>query len=411
MQKPSPFIRPLIDLELEKGAVSLNKDPQAASAIKKVAIIQREIPHYRVRFFEELYIQGRASNLDIHVYTGAPQTSLWSGFPFHVLSLRYFGNKKTASYWMSGLKEEIEGSDIVVAPQELQCLTVPYLWMKRKHICKAWIWWGHGYNFQASVRPSISTNVKEAFKRFMTRRGDGIITYTAKGAEFWRAQGIPIDKVQPYYNTIDVDGLKLAGANIRAEDLQGIRASLMLRGKQVLLFSGRLYAEKKVDFLLRSFAILKKTYPDVALLIIGDGLERQRLEALQTYLRLTDVHFLGEVVAEKDTAPFFSLADLLVLPSLVGLAIVHGFAFGLPLVTTNAPGHGPEIEYLTQENGVVTPLDEQAYAEALQSLLSSPANLQRMKAKALEQSLSLSLSKSANHFLTLLRSVRSTAAL
>ena len=40
--------------------------------MRKVSIIQREIPHYRIRFFEELYAQGNLQDLDIRVYTGAP---------------------------------------------------------------------------------------------------------------------------------------------------------------------------------------------------------------------------------------------------------------------------------------------------------------------------------------------------
>ncbi len=284
-------------------------------------------------------------------------------------------------------------------------MTVPYLWLKRRHICKKWLWWGHGYNFQAMVHPTLSLSIKEGIKRFMTRHGDGIITYTPKGAEYWHTRGMPVGKAQPYFNTIDVEGLKHAGANVRDEDVRRIQVTLMLRGKQVLLFSGRLYAGKRVDFLLRAFALLKRSYDNVALLIIGDGLERQRLEALRTSLRLPDVHFLGELVAEQDAAPYFSLADLLVLPSQVGLAIVHGFAFGLPLATTDFPGHGPEIEYLTQETGIVASSTEQAYAEALISLLASSVALKRMQAKAREQSDSLCLSRSVSHFVSLLRSM------
>lgn len=82
---------------------------------------------------------------------------------------------------MHGLEKAIAGSDIVVVPQELECLTVPYLWAKRKQICNSWIWWGHGYNFQAPARPSVGAYFKKALKRFMTRRADGLITYRGLG--------------------------------------------------------------------------------------------------------------------------------------------------------------------------------------------------------------------------------------
>ena len=374
--------------------------------MRKVSIIQREIPHYRIRFFEELYAQGRLQDLDIQVCAGAPpaRTTSSIAFPYQVLSVRRFGTMNSSSFWMYELEKALAGSDIVVAPQELQCLTVPYLWAKRRWICSSWIWWGHGYNFQASVRPSPIMEIKEAFKRFMTRRSDGLITYTEGGADYWRKQGLPKDWVTPYYNTIDVEELRKARANITEQQLIEMRRQLGVGGKRVLLFSGRLYPEKNVDFLLKAFALLKKIYPDVALLIIGDGEERKKLERLTTELNLHDVHFLGELVEAKDTAVYFSLADLMVLPSLVGLAIVHGFAFGLPLHTTDSPGHGPELDYLSGKNGIMTKHDVVQYAETIASLFFSPHKLDAMKQAAMAQGDELQLPHSARRFVSGIRS-------
>jgi glycosyltransferase involved in cell wall biosynthesis len=299
---------------------------------------------------------------------------------------------------MSGLEKAITGSDIVVAPQELQCLTVPYLWVKRRRICKSWIWWGHGYNFQASLRHTALTKIKETIKRAMTRRADGLITYTARGTEYWRQQGLPESRVVPFYNTIDVEGLRKAGAEISQQQRMELKRKLGLEGKYVLLFSGRLYAEKKVDFLLKAFAVLKDSYPDVVLLIIGDGEERDNLEQMATRLGHHDVHFLGELVDSKETAAYFSLADLLVIPGAVGLAIVHGFAFGLPLITTESPGHGPELEYLSRENGAMTRSDSSQYAETIGALLSSPQKLDAMKRSAMAQGDALHLPHSVRRF-------------
>ena len=240
--------------------------------------------------------------------------------------------------------------------------------------------------------------MKEAAKGFMTRRADGLITYTERGAEYWRKRGLPEDRVMPYYNTIDVDELRRAAAEIGEPQRLELRRKLILEGKQVLLFSGRLYAEKKVDFLLRAFALLKESRSDLSLLIIGDGEERNRLQQTAKRLELQDVHFLGEIVTPKDTAAYFSLADLMVIPSLVGLVIVHGFAFGLPLITTDSPGHGPELEYLTENNGVMTGRDPSRYAEAIRMLLSSPPRLEAMKRSALAQGDTLKLEYSVRRF-------------
>ena len=238
----------------------------------------------------------------------------------------------------------------------------------------------------------------------MTRRADGVITYTASGAEYWRQQGLPEDRVIPYYNTIDVEELRKAGAAIIEQQLMKLTQEFAFEGKRVLLFSGRLYAGKKIDFLLKAFAILKKTYPGVALLIIGNGEERSKLEQLAAELKLQDVHFLGEIVDPKDTAAYFTLADLMVIPALVGLAIVHGFAFGLPLITTDAPGHGPEIEYLVGDAGVITQPSELDYASAIASILNSQDRLAAMRKAAVAQGDVLYLSHSVGRFVNGIRS-------
>lgn len=377
----------------------LARRPEAYPDMRKVSVIQREIPHYRIRFFEELYAQGRLQDLDIHVYCGVPPVQKTSSnFSCHVLPVRYFGGMKSTVHWLRGLGEAIVGSDVVVAPQELQCLTIPYLWVRRKQICKTWIWWGHGYNFQAAVRPSVRMAMKERIREFVTRRGDGLLTYSDRGADYWRARGVPEGWARPYYNTIDVEEVRKARAEIRETQRLELRRKLILEGKHVLLFSGRLYAEKRVDVLLRAFAVLKRSCPNVALLIMGDGEEREGLHQLAKALELQDVHFLGEVVTPKATAEYFSLADLLVIPGLVGLAIVHGFACGIPIVTTSVEGHGPEIEYLSESNGVMTQLDILEYANALAGVMASPHRLEAMKRSAMAKGDDLKLSHSVQRF-------------
>jgi len=373
--------------------------------MQRVSIIQREIPHYRVRFFEELYAQGRLQDLDIHVYCAVPPAQRTTcSFPYRVHAVRHIGAGRQSAYRLLGLEKVITGSDVIVAPQELQCLTVLSLWAKRKRVCKTWIWWGHGYNFQATVRPSIMTRIKETIKGFVTRRADGLITYTEKGANYWRQRGFPEHRVIPYYNTIDVEELRRAAAAIGEPERLELRKKLMLEEKHVLLFSGRLYFEKRVDFLLRAFALLKKSRPDVSLLIIGDGEERNGLQQLAEELELHDVHFLGEIVNPKDTAAYFLLADLMVIPSLVGLVIVHGFAFGLPLLTTDSPGHGPELDYLSESNGVMTKMDVYEYVNAIEILLSSPQKLQVTRRSAKAQGDDLQLGHSVRRYIEGVRS-------
>ncbi len=233
----------------------------------------------------------------------------------------------------------------------------------------------------------------------MIERGDGLITYTSSGADYWRARGMAPNRVIPYFNTLDVQGLREAATNVKNEDLERVRRRFTLEGKHVLLFSGRLYPEKQVDFLLEAFSLLQRRNPNVALLILGDGSEREMLEKLCDALNLRQVHFLGEHHDPIQVSVYFQLADLLVIPGLVGLAIVHGFAHGLPIVTTDHDLHSPEIEYLSKENGIQTSHEEKEFADAIGKVLGEKELLASMQLAARRRGDQLTLCESVKRFM------------
>ncbi|MBA2486883.1 MAG: glycosyltransferase [Nitrospira sp.] len=319
------------------------------SHLKPIAIIQRHIPHYRIELFSALEAEARRQGYQLTVFSGEDDSQETMPFSHRALPMRHLSYNKNGPGWMVGLEEAVAGSDVIVAPHELHCPTIPYLWMRRRRLCTSWIWWGHGYNFQVDKQHSLYHWITSTLKNFLIRRGDGLITYTQGGAQHWCDRGVPADRVMPFLNTIDVEGLWQASRLITDAHLAQARKRLRLEDKQVLLFSGRLYAEKQVDFLLQALSHIQLACPNTALLILGDGQERRHLEDLCQTMHLRDVHFLGEITNTIESSLYFRLANLLVIPGLVGLAIVHGFAFTLPLITTQRDFHSPEIEYLSKQ--------------------------------------------------------------
>ncbi len=367
--------------------------------MKKVAIIQKEIPHYRTRFFEVLTQVARAEGFEITVFSGeSSYGSLSPKFSYKIFPSRFMGKLGTGPFWLVGLEQAISGSDVIVAPQELRCLNVLPLWFKRQRLCETWIWWGHGYNHQFSATSGWTRRVKEAVKLYVTRRAAGLITYTPGGAEFWNQKGMSEDWVSPYLNTLDVEGIREVAEHITEQSLAKVRDELGLNGKFVLLFSGRLYREKEVDFLLRAFKLIQRERPNTALLIMGEGDERQALETLVRELGLQQVFFLGGITDPSTSSLYFKLADILAIPGLVGLAIVHGFALSLPLVTTESDFHGPEIEYLTPETGIMTRHDVRDYAEGILTLMEERELLTAMRNASFQRGNDLTFAKSTRRF-------------
>ena len=127
-----------------------------------------------------------------------------------------------------------------------------------------------------------------------------------------------------------------------------------------ITYTGRLEHIKGVNLLIGAFAAVCLEY-DVRLSIVGDGTERDKLEALVRSLNIEDkVTFYGQQV---DIHPYLSDASIFVYPStceeVFGISIIEAMAYGLPCIANNVGGI-PEI-IIDGENGFLTkePTEEQ----------------------------------------------------
>jgi glycosyltransferase involved in cell wall biosynthesis len=97
----------------------------------------------------------------------------------------------------------------------------------------------------------------------------------------------------------------------------------------VVIVVGRLVTLKRVDAVIRA---LSRIEAPIHLLIVGEGPERPRLEAIANELGLRDrVRFTGR----QDPPPFLAAADLFVLPSVIeslGLVYLEAMMMGLPCI-------------------------------------------------------------------------------
>ncbi len=141
-----------------------------------------------------------------------------------------------------------------------------------------------------------------------------------------------------------------------------------------ILFVGRLVAQKGVLTLLRAFQQIQEQERTTALVIVGDGPERQQLQGLASALKLQDsIRFVGWVPYEQ-LPRCYSDADLVVVPSLYepyGRVIVEAMSFGRPVVTTDTEGARDLIQ--EGQTGFIVPInDVPALASKIQYLLTNP---------------------------------------
>lgn len=129
---------------------------------------------------------------------------------------------------------------------------------------------------------------------------------------------------------------------------------------------GRLAPDKGFDLLLRAFALTSERAPGWKLVILGEGAERPRLEALARELGLDGAVTLPGAIATPQL--YLRASGLLAVSSRTesfGIGIVEAFACGLPVVSFDCPNGPRELITHGSDGLLVPPGDVGALAEAL----------------------------------------------
>lgn len=162
------------------------------------------------------------------------------------------------------------------------------------------------------------------------------------------------------------------------------RRHLGLEGT-LLISSGRLAKEKNFEFLIRSLAPLAPEFPDLKLVILGEGDERPTLERLIRDSGMQSQIELPGLVSPRDVPAYLAAADLFVFSSVTetqGLVTLEAMASGLPVAAVDASGTSDVV--VNEENGFLVGLDESAFAGAVRELLQDASLRQRFGERSRE---------------------------
>ena len=149
---------------------------------------------------------------------------------------------------------------------------------------------------------------------------------------------------------------------------------------RLIAMVGTLRKVKGHCYLIEAMPALLPRYPDLHVLLIGDGELKASLELSVCELGLGKrVHFLG---SRSDVPQLLAASDLFVLPSLwegLSMALLEAMATGLPIVASAVSGTVQAIK--PDEGGLlVPPGDVPALVSAIDQLLSDPDRARAMGA-------------------------------
>jgi phosphatidylinositol alpha-mannosyltransferase len=143
------------------------------------------------------------------------------------------------------------------------------------------------------------------------------------------------------------------------------------RASKNILYVGRLEGRKGVKYLLHAFRQLQDWHPDLKLDILGDGVDRAKLEMLADDLELKNYEFLGYRPNDEKIKRFQS-ADLYCSPALFGegfgMVLLEAMATGVPAVVGDNPGYASVMKGIGALS-LVNPKDTLQFARRLELML------------------------------------------
>lgn len=339
----------------------------------RVALQQRVLPAYRTLLFDALAAACRdglclfagqpqihenitsAQGLQVATYVPARNRQLLKvGSPYYLL-------------WQLGLLRWLRDCDptvlVVEANSRYLSNRLAVRWMHARG--RPVLGWGLGDPSRSRPlsRQGSLTALRDWERLSFLRSLDGVIAYSQRGAQEYRAADFPAERVFVALNAVAPRPAAPPAARPPG-----------FTGPATVLFVGRLQARKRIDLLIQACAALPRDLQP-QLWIVGDGPARAELQALAVAVYPL-AHFLGHRRG-AELGALFTAADLFVLPGTGGLAVQQAMAYGLPVIV--AEGDGTQDDLVRSSNGWrILPGDQDALVDALKSALADPERLRQM---------------------------------
>lgn len=217
-----------------------------------------------------------------------------------------------------------------------------------------------------------------AAERFLARRTGALVAISEKQRAELLDLGIGrADQIHLVELAIETSRFQSASARGRAASRRicGIAMDVV-----AIVYSGRLVAVKRVDWLITAAIPVLLQNPKAALYIVGDGEERNALEVLTQAAGIDRVHFVGWA---ESIADWYAAADIVALGSRwegTPLSVIEAMAAGRAVVCTDVGGVRDIVR--DAENGIVVPVDDQAAMTAALERLVSDENFRERVAGA-----------------------------
>ena len=251
-----------------------------------------------------------------------------------------------------------------------------YNWLSHLRV----LWWARRHGVPLLFRGDshlLGRGQLPFFRRLLLKflyRQFAAITYVgAANRDYFRTLGVPGERLFLAPHAVDASHYNPADAAARAA-ASALRAELGLTGRRVVLFAGKFHPRKQPGPLLQAF--LQVATPADALVFVGDGAEKNRLQSLAAAHPAACVRFLP-FANQTEMPGRYLLADIFALPSqggyeTWGLAVNEAMHLGVPCLVSDLVGCQRDLVHPGETGWVFRAADGSALAATLQTALRTP---------------------------------------
>lgn len=242
------------------------------------------------------------------------------------------------------------------------------LWKTRK-----WLAFHHGY-----TATDFKMRCYNQLDRWSLRAASRVVTVCGAFAQDLAEKAVARDRIIVRHNSVKPFSHPDAAA------IETLRSQFPPE-TPLLLVVGRLSHEKgHADFLTALDILRHRTSLQFHAVLVGDGPEHQRLEALRTKLGLEKTVTLAGL--QHDVRPYYAAAAVVVMPSHSEGSpnvLLEAMAAGVPVVATRVGGV-PEIANHEETALLTESRNPEALADAMARMLADPALRARLAGNAKE---------------------------
>jgi glycosyltransferase involved in cell wall biosynthesis len=236
-------------------------------------------------------------------------------------------------------------------------------------------------NFYSDKAVGWKRYAKKLWLGCLTQHAAAIITIGKASRMFWEAYAASTSRLFQAGFSVDNDFFYTSSIEKKTQAFE-LKHRLGWEGRTVFIYVGRLIERKNVRTLVSAMARLSNFM--VALLIVGEGEDREHLELLAN--QNAYIHFTG-AATQTELSLFYSLSDVLVLPAREepwGLVINEAMASGLAVISHQYCGAA--LDLVTADNGLMLQgFSVEELTAAISYMAQDPKRLIKLKQHSLEK--------------------------